>query len=813
LGKLARGGPARAAAIAALLATVAANYPVVFAGKSFVSPGLGVCLLYGQSPWLPGEQSADAAPANKSDVAAVLWHHLPLSMIERKALLEDGELPLWNRYDSAGVPLLGQGQSCLGDPLQLIPILANGAAWAWDLKFLLAKWLFAMGVGLCAWRSFRHLPAALLLSASSAFIGFFVYRINHPAIFSLCYAPWILYSWLRLVEAAPARSRLLWLAALIGANWVEMNSGTAKEAYALLFSMNFTGLCILLASSHSVGTKLRLLGASAGAGVVFAMISAPVWYTFYRALRASYTSYNAPLAFQIQPGMLLGFFDEAFYRPFQQDSGVANPSVNFLMLAGLLWGLARLRALLANRVALALLCSSVPAIALVFGVIPPGLVAGIPFLGNILHIDNAFSCALVVILGVLSGFGIQDAWERLGTDEGRRDAVVVMGLTLGLFALYFGTAQSVLRSIYAGDTWGRVITIDPFIYGYALSLVAGMALLLAAGRRFLVPGGASTCLVVLLVLALGLFHWREGFKLGGEYPGYVVRPTDRMDLTAPSEAVSQMLKAQATPGRVLGFHNDLLPGWSIVYSLEGISGPDALSNPYYRGLLDAAGVNRVWDWRYMVEPSETARLRPILDALGVQSYAGYHLGNNLPDAGLSPASSSDMDVFESSTAWPRAYFTNAAAVYTDVGQYWSRLKSGDGRPFAALDTHDFSDANPPADLSSDLSARSVTPATDYRLTTNTTSFSVKASGPGIIVLTEAYEADNFRAWVNGVRTRYVRVNHAFKGIMVKAAGTYEIRYTYWPRGFSLSLDVCYAGLALFATGMAIALFRLKPKAH
>ena len=44
-------------------------------------------------------------------------------------------------------------------------------------------------------------PAALLLAASSAFIGFFSWRLNHPAFFSVCYAPWILYSWLRILDA------------------------------------------------------------------------------------------------------------------------------------------------------------------------------------------------------------------------------------------------------------------------------------------------------------------------------------------------------------------------------------------------------------------------------------------------------------------------------------------------------------------------------------------------------------------------------------------------------------------------------------
>ena len=71
-----------------------------------------------------------------------------------------------------------------------------------------------------------------------------------------------------------------------------MNSGTAKEAYALLFSMNFTGLCVLAFSDQAIRRKLALLGGCVAAGVVFALISAPVWYTFYRSLKGAYTSYN-----------------------------------------------------------------------------------------------------------------------------------------------------------------------------------------------------------------------------------------------------------------------------------------------------------------------------------------------------------------------------------------------------------------------------------------------------------------------------------------------------------------------------------------
>ena len=799
--------PTQALALAALAGTLAANYPVVFCGKSFVSPSQGVALLYGQSPWLPGFQGSEEGDPHKADVGALLWHHVPLSMLEGRAVFRDGELPLWNRYDSAGVPLLGQGQSCFGDPLHLIPILCGGSALSWDVKFLLAKALFGLAVGLCAWRAFRHLPSALLVSVSASFLGFYVYRIAHPAIFSLCYAPWILLCWLWLAETREMRRSALALTALIGANWAVMNSGTVKEAYMLLLSMNFSGLCVLLLCERPWRERVRLLGGAALAGVLFAMIGSPVWATFLRTLGSSYTSYNAPLAFQIQPGMLLGLFDEAFYRPFQLELGVVNPSANVFVLLGVLWCLVRPRALAANRTALALALSAVPALALVYGIVPPGLVARVPFLGNVLHVDNTFSCVLIVLLAVLSAFGWREAFRSRGTAEGPRDSGMVLGLLLLIFAAYLGTAQAVVRSVFFASTWGKLIQLPPFLFGYGLSLVLASAALLWVIGRSGRAGGPTPAAVLVGLFAFGAFHWREALQVGPGFSDYVVRPTARMDFAADSPAVDAMRSRADTPFRALGFHNDLFPGWTGAAGIEGITGPDALVNPHYRALLDEAGLKRVWDWRYIVEPADVPGMKPFLDSLGVRFYAGYHMGAARPGRELALVGSSDMDVYESAGAWPRAFFTDAVAVYSELPQFVSWIRSGDGRPFVAIESSEWNSLKPAPLVSADLSRRTVHPARDYHLSTNTTTFAVDASGPGFIVLTEAYEAGNVHAVVNGREARVVRVNHAFRGVYVEAPGTYTVTFSYWPRGLTARLIASGLGLALLAGALALIFLR------
>ena len=166
-----RGHPRRAILILSVISVVVSCYPVVFLGRSFVSANI-VPMLYPGPPTLPGHHDTRSENFKGSDTGAMMWYYVPIAFVQSRALARDAELPLWNRYNSGGVTLIGQGQSMFGDPLHILVVAAAGEAWAWDLKFLLAKILFCWGLGLAVYASSRHLTVALLLACSSAFIGF-----------------------------------------------------------------------------------------------------------------------------------------------------------------------------------------------------------------------------------------------------------------------------------------------------------------------------------------------------------------------------------------------------------------------------------------------------------------------------------------------------------------------------------------------------------------------------------------------------------------------------------------------------------------
>jgi hypothetical protein len=785
--------PARAISVTAVVAVIASSYPIVFLGKSLVSPNQNVLLLYDSMPTLPGYRDAEIEDVKGADIGALMWSHIPLSTVEAGALFHDHELPLWNRYNSAGTTLLGQGQSMLGDPLHFLVLFANGASWAWDLKFLVAKWLLAAGVGLCVWRATRHLPAAAIVAAIMPFIGHFIFRVNHPAIFSLCYAPLILLSWLGIVAASHWRGAAAWVGGLMLANWTEMNSGTVKEAYMSLLTLNWVGAVILACASFPIREKVRRFGIATAGGMIFFLLSAPIWLTFLDALAKSYTSYNAASAFQVQPSLALAFFDEILFRPFWEKEQVYNGSVNFLVLLGVLAFLVNLRRICAaDRLAFGLVVGLLLPLALIFGVIPPTWIVRVPFLANVAHIDNSFFCPTITLLGVLAGYGFRAAAQRLGKPEGRGD-LALGGLLFGvLIGNYLAFGHVVQRSTYSYWHWGEHIALSPFVVGDLIALIVAAVGLSLTVRWMLVRKHASAASIMLLATFAVIVLWRHGLHAQIGFSDYVLSPRTRVDFHAPSPAITAARADQQNePWRFVGLNGNAFHGWMNVYEFEGVGGPDALMNMHYRELQDAFGLERLMDWRIYAQASTLAGQKRAFDFFNVRHYFDYQTSPATLRGMLTPVKMGDLDVYRSETAWPRAFFTDRVVMYSKVEELATLVKQGDGRPFAAVQR---GDAEP--NLPSELNGRSVVPALHYRLTHNTTSFDVNASGPGVVVLEEAWLRKDFHARVDGKRVPYVRFNHAFKGVAIESAGVHHVEFEYWPRRFTEALIMSATGILL-----------------
>ena len=789
--------PRRAIFAAAIASMLISCYPIVFCGRSFVSANI-VPMLYPAIPSMPGDTETETENFKGSDTGAIMWHDVPNSVIQSRALFRDGELPLWNRYNSCGLTLLGQGQSMFGDPLHLIPVLASGEAWAWDLKFLLAKTLFCFGMGLAVYAACRNLPIALLLAFSSGFMGFFAYRFNHPAFFSLCYAPWLLVCWLEINRAVTVRSGAMWSMALLLASWAELNSGTAKEAYMLLLSLHACGFLIFLLGPTSF--RIRKLIQVCIAGITLILLAAPVWITFFEALSKAYVPYKEAVhSYQIQPGLLIGLFDDIYYRAFNPGWLVSNPSANFLVLLGCLLALVYLRRLVRDRVFLVLAISALGAGAMVFGLVPSVLIEKVPMVKNIWHIDNTFSCVLLIELFVLAGFGLSCFLERCLRREWKVNYVFLVIALLVLFGAWFGFTHASQRTPNDYQLPEQA-TGNRFFVLYSFSIIIGLLALPLLARPIVRRSSFSGVALAMALFCLVLLHWRHGMQLHTgvkQIDDYVVNPPPRVSLGEPSAAVD-FIRQQPGVFRSVGFGAIMFPGVNGLYDLESIYGPDPLANPYYHELLTQAGVRQEWSWRWIVEKTNP-KPRPLYNLLNVRYFLDKP-ARQRPDLAAVEPQRFDLDALRNEGEWPRAFFASSVQSYDRVDQFLELLRQADSRPFAAIQSGEA------AIPTSDQVAPAV-PAHDYRVTSNTTTFIIDAPGAGVAVLTEAYVAGDFRVTLNGAPADYFRVNHAFRGLKIPAAGKYIITYSYWPRHFTLSLILSALG-ALGLIGWLFAIRRL-----
>jgi hypothetical protein len=789
----ARRRPRTAVCVVAALGVAWQMHPVVFAHRSLVSPDDGpVPLLYSDAPTLPGCPSSEPDDGLGSDVGALMWAHVPYAAVQHEAVFHDHDWPLWDRYNLCGLPLLGQGQSMFGDPLHWLVVVTDSASWAWDAKFVLARWLFACGLGLAALQLGAGLAGALPAAFSAAFIGFFSFRYNHPAIFSICYAPWIVVAWSGLVQARGRRAIGAWLGALMAATWMAMTSGTVKEAAMLIAGLHLAGVLVLLRSAQPAGERGRKLLAAAAAGGVFALLSAPWWLSFLILLSYSFSNYDLPNAGQILPWQFVGFFDDMFYRLLRPNDQHGLPSANFLVLLGVGWSLVRWRVLPGRRAWGALLVSACVPLSLAFGVVPATLLMRIPLIANIHHIDNTFSCVLLVHALLLATFG----WRQLFVDLGTPDWAVhwrqyAAGVAV-LLALYFGSTQNVPKI--------------GFFAGYVPTLVIAIIVLPWLAHRAVHSQRQSVAIVALAACA-ALCLWRHGEYRRSPFDYYVINPGQRVALRGTSPALEFAKRRSAEPARFLGLDFNLFPGYGAMAGVETIYGIDALRSRPYHQLAQVLHFDRVWDWSQQDDEATVAAYARARDMLGVRYYLATHRGAPRPIPGLRLLGQFDLDVYERPEAWPRAFFTDAVLLYAELADVVRHVESGDGRPFATVRLVDRREVPRARVIAAATADRVVQPAFDYQLGSNRTTFRVNATGPGVIVLGEAHYKHDFEALLDGRPVPYFRVNHAFKGIQVDTAGEHTVSFRYRPQYFSLALGLAATGLALLA---AAALFLRRP---
>lgn len=92
----------------------------------------------------------------------------------------------------------------------------------------------------------------------------------------------------------------------------------------------------------------------------------------------------------------------------------------------------------------------------------------------------------------------------------------------------------------------------------------------------------------------------------------------------------------------------------------------------------------------------------------------------------------------------------------------------------------------------------------FQLEPNSVEFTYEAHTPGILVLTDSYDA-GWKAEVNGEPAEVLQVNGVFRGVRIESPGEYIVRFLYEPPYWKLSLILAGIGL-LGLTALSLASF-------
>ena len=664
-----------------LVALCLSTYPVIFMGKSFVSPGYGPPLLYSGLPLVPGYKSTDREKLS-ADHGSMPWQNLPYSRVQHQAVFDFGEFPLWNRYNSAGISLFGQGQSQILDPLHWIVVIGGGNGWAWDLKFLLAKLFFLLGIGACVLALSRSQLIAVSLIASAAFIGFFYFRFNHPIFFNLTYAPWVTFFYLLWIQRIRLRNStniprpIIWaLVGVFAASVFHLFAGTPKEGAILFAALHFSGLIGVGLASLAAGCMRRQMGVLVLLWGAIGLASAPHWLVFIDTLTTASTINDKPNC-HFYSESLFQFVDTIF--PWTHRRPWSEPVINVFIFLAASNALVGDRRLYKSAEFWMVLLPLVGLLGFAFGIVPNAICKRIPFIGEIHHINATFVTAAIPFAIFLAGLGLRQLILGIATSWGRAGRLAI---TIGLgFLLAYWAFPPYISDNRLFSAAGLLVSAG--IVGTVCLFCAGI--LLYRKNRFY-----SGKAILFLFALFGLSHFYHGLhpETGWEeLDELVINPTPRADLLEPSAAVTSlgyllpddmihrtsssvavilelarlngghpdlineyegtlkdaigrsssrlMIQHHAAnflrgvganrwldnPARVLGIGTAPMPGFYSFLYLESLNGPDALWNPKYLEFLDAMGwePKSGWGWLRVMNSDQVQQHEILLDVLNVR---------------------------------------------------------------------------------------------------------------------------------------------------------------------------------------------------
>jgi hypothetical protein len=793
-------------ALLLLLALMAFFWPAVFGGRVL----LPVDMIFEVDPlWqsLAPERYTRAANPVLSDQ---VYMYLPWKTLASRALAQ-GQLPLWNPYTDAGLPFVGNAQSAIFNPFNvlsyLMPVYASYVIAAILRLFVagFSTFLFARALGFSK-------PGALLAMAAFTFSGPMIVWLGYPLSPIIAWLPAML---LTIERALTKRSNLYMIVGglTIGAQFLGGHPETsfhvmlAWAAYAVYRAISLEGwrpsrllpqlarvvLAAMLGTLLAAAQLLPFLEAlfqSAAFSIkgAEAFGSAPFlarlffewrnWPTAITALMPQYFgtdldgSYWFPYSNSVEQNAYVGVLPLALAATVtlgslrQRSSPRRNLILFFALMAAACLGLA-LRLPLLNAI------NYLP----LFNVSAPGR----------LRLVYAFAIAM------LAGLGLDEIIQR---NEHRRRALwrilaLLALVSLLLIALAYGSLtlfkDQVIRSgrDYMKTNWGTPYLSRPLEYYYAL-VEERYEKKLALYR----PGNVVMYLPVLVALAWFTLHrwqrqstrsriWAYGAlgltMLDAFLVGMPFNPTIAPQHIFPTPGAIQFLQQDHDVYRVSGTGLILQPNSSMVFGISDVRGYDPVAPRRYTELIDRVQGH----YRFHFHSLFVQVNSPLLDLLNVK----YVLTDQPLDGKweLVYRDAGSVKVYRNQDALPRTFVVYRAEIVSDAAQSLERVTNSafDFRHQVVLEDAPVGWKEPESPGSATVRILDYQP--------DQVKVSIEASADGLLVLTDSY-APGWQALLDGHPTPVYVADHAFRAV-VAPTGAHQVEFVYRPLSFQIGATV------------------------
>jgi hypothetical protein len=530
-----------------------------------------------------------------------------------------------------------------------------------------------------------------------------------------------------------------------------------------------------------------------------------VWMSFVAALPQAYTVHAQIKVTQLSPTCILGLFDDCFYHWDGNDlNGRASPGTSLLVLTGCILSVRRWRYLRSESFLWVNTGANIFWAGCVFGLIPASLIAAVPFLNRVGHVEVDFSYLLVIHLTLQSAYGFKSLLSPDRFRQAADDFVVVASITGGMFIVFHLVT---FAEQYQLGYLLPCLTGNRYHLGYFLPCLTGAIAAPLLFKYLRSRNGRIGLLGWTGIIVLGFIpNFRFGLYNFGD-PELMMLSCPRAVLNAPIATLNQLGNG-GEPFRVSGIGLTLAGDYSAVYGLEDIHSCAPLSNGRYIELLQSfPGMNLpVGDSAIrVVDPGQA---QPLLNLLNVKYLLAYP---HTPPPGTGRFTVSyppDFTVMENNQTWPRAFFATHIVPVASNEEFVRQLLLHGDRPFAALDRTQ-ADREPALRRLEQGSAGPIVAAEHYQLLPNSTEFDIRATAPGVICLTEG-QADDFLARANGKPVKVLTVNRAFKGVYLGQPGNYHLEFRYQPPHLiaSVSLFCISLGIVVFWGAVELARKRL-----